>query len=285
MEVSIIIVSYNVKEYLRNCLYSVRKASAGISTEIIVVDNDSIDQSAEMVAGEFPEALVVSNTTNRGFAAACNQGIKLSGGRFVLLLNPDTIIEPDCLRKSIDFMDSHPDAGILGARLTDGDGRFLPESKRAFPSPTTAFFKITGISRLFPTSPHINRYYYPAVQPDQTGKVDVIPGAFMFFETKTLAIIGFLDEDYFMYGEDIEFSYKSALSGFANYYCHDICVTHFKGRSTPVAGFSDIIHFYEAMRIWTRKRMNEKSLFIHSIVIPSTYLAEAAAIVRRFLRR
>jgi O-antigen biosynthesis protein len=285
MEVSIIIVSYNVREYLRNCLYSVRKASEGLNTEIIIVDNNSSDQSEEMVASDFPEALVVTNTTNRGFAAACNQGIKLSVGRFVLLLNPDTIIEPGCLRKSIEFMDSHPGSGILGARLTDGDGRFLPESKRGFPSPSAAFFKITGINRIFSSSQVMNRYYYPSVKPDQTGKVDVIPGAFMFIERRTFDITGFLDEDYFMYGEDIELSYKTALSGFSNYYCHDIQVVHFKGRSTQKDGFGDIRHFYEAMRIWTRKRRSEKPGFIHSIVIPSTYVAEAAAIALRFLSR
>jgi O-antigen biosynthesis protein len=285
VDVSIVIVSFNVREYLRNCLYSVRKASEGLNTEIIIVDNNSSDRSAGMVASDFPEAILITNTTNRGFAAACNQGIKLSVGRFVLLLNPDTIIEPDCLRKSIEFMDSHPGAGILGARLSDGEGRFLPESKRAFPSPSAAFFKITGLNRLFPLSPVFNRYYYPALKPDQTGRVDVIPGAFMFIEGKTLETVGIFDEEYFMYGEDIEMSYKASLSGLSNYYCHNIHVTHFKGRSTPKDGFSNISHFYEAMRIWTRKRDNEKPGIIHSIVIPSTYLFQAAAIVRRFLGR
>ena len=163
MELSVIIVSFNVRYFLKQCLLSVKKASENIDCEIFVVDNNSADDSCNMVAQEFPEVILIKNNVNSGYSAANNQAIKLAKGRYILLLNPDTIVEDDTLVKCINFMNNHPDAGALGVKMINGEGRFLPESKRALPTPKTAFFKIFGFSFLFPESRFFNRYYLSGI--------------------------------------------------------------------------------------------------------------------------
>ena len=159
MKLSIVIVNYNVEHFLEQCLFSVRKAIANIEAEVFVVDNNSVDGSLKMLADKFPEVKVIANKDNVGFSRANNQAIRISTGEYVLLLNPDTVVEDDTFTKTIEFMDSHPDAGGLGVKMVDGKGRFLPESKRGLPTPATAFYKMFGLTKLFPHSKRFARYY------------------------------------------------------------------------------------------------------------------------------
>jgi GT2 family glycosyltransferase len=285
MELSVIIVSFNVKDFLRRCLCSVEIALEKIDCEIFVVDNNSGDGSVEMMKSEFPNVKLLINKVNAGFSAANNQAIKMSDGRFVLLLNPDTIVEENTFSKCIDFMNEHHDAGALGIRMINGEGRFLPESKRAFPTLGTAFFKSSGFSYLFPESQIFNRYYLPQIDNNATSLTEVISGAFMFIRRETLNKSGLLDEDFFMYGEDIDLSYRLLQTGYKNYYFPEIQIVHFKGRSTVRDSFKDILHFYEAMRVYVRKRAKERKYgSFQLIVIPAIYFREGLALMNRLLR-
>lgn len=284
MELSVIIVSYNVRQYLKNCLLTVKKASAEIHCEIFVIDNRSSDGSQEMLRKEFPELNLIFNDTNRGFSAANNQGIIAAKGKFVLLLNPDTTISDDCFIKCLKFMNDHPEAGAIGAKMINEEGLFLPESKRALPSPATSFFKITGLAGVFPRSSVFNRYYMPQVGTDETAPIEVIPGAFMFIRREALEKAGILDEDYFMYGEDIELSYRLLKTGYLNFYYPAVSIVHFKGKSTDRKSYSDISYFYKAMRIFAGKRQKEKFSIFYFFIIPATYLIESFAFAKRFFR-
>jgi O-antigen biosynthesis protein len=285
MELSVIIVSYNVREFLKECLISVKKSSEKIDCEIFVVDNNSADGSGEMVRNEFPEVKLIRNTENRGFSAANNQAIKESGGQYLLLLNPDTIVEEDTFSKCIDFMKSHFNAGALGVRMVNGEGRFLPESKRALPKPAAAFFKVFGISFLFPRSRVFNRYYLSNIDSFETSFTEVISGAFMFISRNALLKAGLPDEDFFMYGEDIDLSYRILRAGYRNYYFPEVQITHFKGKSTSRDRYTDIFSFYRAMRIYSRKRYEEKFNFLYFLIIPAIYFREGISILIRFFRK
>lgn len=285
MELSVIIVSFNVRNFLKQCLLSVKKASENIDCEIFVVDNNSADDSCIMVEQEFPEIILLKNKVNSGFSAANNQAIKLAKGRFILLLNPDTLIENDTLIKCINFMNGHPDAGAMGVRMINGEGRFLPESKRALPTPKTAFFKIFGLSFLFPKSRLFNRYYLSHIDSLETSMAEIISGAFMLIRWEALGKTGFLDEDFFMYGEDIDLSYRLTKAGYNNYYFPETQIIHFKGKSTSRDNFTDILHFYKAMRIYVRKRSEEgKFNSWHFLIIPVIYFREGLALLNRFFR-
>lgn len=285
MELSVIIVSFNVKDFLQQCLNSVRSAVEKTECEIFVVDNNSADGSAEMVKKEFPDVSLITNQINTGFSAANNQAIRRSAGRFVLLLNPDTIVEKDTFLKCLDFMNSHPDAGAVGVRMINGEGKFLPESKRAFPTMKTAFFKTFGLSLLFPGSPLINRYYLPQINMMETSLTEVISGAFMFLRREAINISGLLDEAFFMYGEDIDMSYRLLQTGYHNYYFPGAVIVHFKGKSTPRDGYNDILSFYKAMRIYIKKRAAEGSYgSFRPLLIAATRFRELLALSNRFLR-
>ena len=284
MELSVIIVSYNVREYLKNCLYSAIKACVEIKGEIFVVDNNSSDGSVEMVRNEFPEVIIISNTINKGFSAANNQAIKQSAGQYILLLNPDTLVEEDSFSKCLAFMKNHPDAGALGVRMVNGQGRFLPESKRSLPTPATAFFKTFGFSSLFPGSRLFNRYYLPQVDCTETSVTEVIAGAFMFIRREALLKSGLPDEDFFMYGEDIDLSFRILQAGYQNYYFPEVQIIHFKGKSTSRDSYNDIFNFYNAMRIYSGKRHKEKFSILYFLIIPAIYFREGLSIISRFLR-
>lgn len=255
MELSVIIVSYNVLDYLRESIRSVIVASAGIETEIIVVDNDSHDGSVAMIESEFPEVRLIASGSNEGFSAACNRGITASSGDFILILNPDTLIFPDALSKALLFMKRNPDAGAAGARMTDGNGRFLPESKRGFPSPLTSFFKLNGLWRIFPRSALFNAYYLGHLPEDRTCRADILTGAFMLIRRKALEQSGHFDTRFFMYGEDIDLSWRIRMAGWHNYYLHDVRITHFKGRSSSTSMESSVYHFYESMYLFAKKHL------------------------------
>jgi len=216
MKLSVIIVNYNVKHFLEQCLYSVRKASKGLECEVFVVDNKSVDGSVNMLAEKFPEVITIANYDNVGFSKANNQAIAMAKGDYVLLLNPDTLVEDDTFHKVVSFMDSHPEAGGLGVKMVDGSGKFLPESKRGLPTPEVAFYKIFGLARLFPKSKRFGQYHLSFLDQNKTHEVDILSGAFLLIRKTVIDKIGGLDESFFMYGEDIDISYRITSAGYKN---------------------------------------------------------------------
>jgi O-antigen biosynthesis protein len=282
MDLTVVIVSYNVSEQLRQCLLTVERASHNIDCEIYVVDNKSDDNSCSMVNEEFPYIYLIKNQINAGFSVANNQAIRLASGKYILLLNPDTLVEEDTFIKCIEFMDSHNDAGGLGVKMVNGNGEFLPESKRALPSAGSAISKSVGLSFLFPSVKGFNGYYLPSVDIDETAKSEVIAGAFMFIRRETLNKTGLLDEDYFMYGEDIDLSYRILEAGYCNYYFPEVKIIHLKGCSTPRHKYDDIFNFYKAMRIYVAKRSAEGKFRYYSyFLILGIYLREFIALLIR----
>ena len=214
MKLSVIIVNYNVSAFLEQALASAVKAMRGIDGEIFVVDNHSVDNSVAMVKMKFPQVKLIENQENVGFAKANNQAIQISSGEYVLLLNPDTLVEEDTFEKCLRFMDETPDCGGLGVKMVDGQGRFLPESKRGIPYPKSSFYKLFGLSKLFPKSKKFGAYHATYIGEDETHDVEVLSGAFMMMRKSVLDHVGLLDEDYFMYGEDIDLSYRILKGGY-----------------------------------------------------------------------
>ena len=282
MELSVIIVSFNVCDYLRQALTSLITATGGIGSEIIVVDNHSSDRSVAMIRDEFRDVSLIVSAGNEGYAAACNKGIMASSGDFVLILNPDTIVEPDAVKVAMTFMRSHPDAGAAGARLVNGEGKFLPESKRGFPSPLTSFFRLTGIGKLFPRSAFFNAYYLGHLSEYETCRADILTGAFMLIRREALDRAGLFDTAFFMYGEDIDLCWRIRKAGFYNYYLPGVLVTHFKGRSAMIDRESSVRHFYRAMKIFACKHLGPSW---HLPVKASVTLIESAAITSLRIRR
>lgn len=284
-KLSVVIVNYNVQHFLEQCLHSVRKAVSGIESEVFVVDNNSVDGSVQMVKEKFPEVILIANTENTGFAKANNQAIRLAKGEYVLLLNPDTVVEENTFRKVIDFMDSHADAGGLGVQMIDGKGNFLPESKRGLPTPSVAFYKVFGLSALFPKSKTFGRYHLGFLDRNQTHSVEVLSGAFMLLRKAALDKVGLLDEDYFMYGEDIDLSYRIILGGYKNYYFHDTRIIHYKGESTKKSSVNYVFVFYRAMVIFAKKHFSQSNASLFSFLINiAIWLRAGMAIFSRFIK-
>ncbi|MCF8253916.1 MAG: glycosyltransferase family 2 protein [Bacteroidia bacterium] len=283
MQLSVVIVNYNVKYFLEQALHAVRKACNGIDAEVFVVDNHSFDGSNEMVRSLFPEVILIENKENVGFAKANNQAIRQSKGKYVLLLNPDTVIEEDCFKKVVHFMDQTPDAGAVGVKMIDGSGKFLPESKRGLPTPEVAFYKISGLAAIFPKSKKFGKYHLGFLSKDQINEVDVLAGAFMMLRHDVLKQVGLLDEDYFMYGEDIDLSYCINKAGFKNYYFPDTTIIHYKGESTKKTSVNFVFTFYKAMVIFAKKHYSQRHARNFSALIHiAIYLRAFAAIVSRF---
>ncbi len=295
MDLSIIIVNYNVRHFLDQCLHSVQQAierlkgdqagAEGYQAEVWVVDNNSVDGSVAEVRRKYPWVHLISNRTNLGFSKANNQGIEASTGRYVLLLNPDTVVEEDTFRKCLEFMESHPEAGALGVKMIDGKGRFLPESKRALPTPAVSFFKMFGFAWLFPRSKRFGRYHLGHLDRDETHSVEVLAGAFMFIRRETLEQTGLLDERFFMYGEDIDLSYRITRAGYLNYYFPDTTIIHYKGESTKKGSLNYVKLFYQAMILFagkhfTSRRERSLRLLIHMAI----YLRAGLSLLRRFFQ-
>lgn len=257
-DLSIVIVNYNVRHFLQQTLESVERAQRGLKTEVWVVDNNSIDNSVEMVEREFPTVRIIANNDNPGFSKANNQAILQSSGKYILLLNPDTVLQEDTLTKCFEFMENHPGAGAMGAKMLDGSGQFLPESKRGFPSPWVSFCKATGLSSVFPKSKKFNQYHLGFLDENETHEIDVLCGAFMFIRKEALDKIGLLDETFFMYGEDIDLSYRIKQGAYKIYYYPDTQLIHFKGESTKKASLNYVKVFYQAMIIFAKKHFSGK---------------------------
>ena len=251
MKLSVVILNYNVRYFLELCLRSVEKAIIDIDAEIIVVDNASEDESCDMVKSLFPHVKLIQNKENVGFSKGNNIGVKNAKGKYLCILNPDTVVAEDTFIRLIEFYESKSKVGIVGCQLIDGTGTFLPESKRNVPTPFVALMKMLGLTR---------SYYATDLNENEVGAVPVFVGAFMFLETSIYRKIGGFDEDYFMYGEDIDLSYRIEKAGYKNYYFGQIMVMHFKGEST----LKDKVYaerFFGAMQIFYKKHFRSNFIF------------------------
>ncbi len=286
MKLSVIIVNYNVRAYLEQCLRTVFEAMKGVEGDVFVVDNLSTDGSVEMVRAKFPQVKLIANQENVGFSRANNQAIRESAAEYVVLLNPDTVVGEDVFRKVVAFLDAHPKAGGLGVKMIDGTGRFLPESKRGLPTPSVAFYKIIGLTRLFPRSKVFGRYHLGHLPEDEAAPIEILSGACMFMRKRTLDEVGLLDESFFMYGEDIDLSYRITLGGYENWYFPAARIIHYKGESTKKSSVNYVFVFYNAMAIFAKKHFTRKRPdLLAALINASIYLSAAGAIVARFLRR
>ncbi len=285
LQISVVIVNYNVKFFLEQCLKSVMIAGKGLRMEIWVVDNNSVDDSLDMVRELFPSVNIIANKENVGFSKANNQAIKASTSKYVLLLNPDTVVQEDTFQKCWEFMELHPDAGALGVKLIDGKGKFLPESKRGLPTPTVAFYKIVGLAALFPTSRRFSKYHLGFLSKDETHEIEILAGCYMFMRQEALDKVGLLDEDFFMYGEDIDLSYRITQGGYKNYYLPTTQIIHYKGESTKKHSINYVFVFYNAMIIFAKKHFSQQNAELFSFIIKiAIYLRAGASLCYRFLR-
>lgn len=284
MDLSIVIVNYNVRYFLEQVLNSCLKATQGLACEIFVVDNASVDGSVEMVRTKFPTVTLIANKDNVGFSKANNQAIRIATGEFILLLNPDTVVEEDTFTKCVQFMREHEDAGAMGVKMIDGRGRFLPESKRGLPTPLVAFFKVFGLSQIFPKSKLFGRYHLGYLDPAKTHEIEILSGAYMLMRKSALDKVGLLDEDYFMYGEDIDLSYRIILGGYKNYYYPDTQIIHYKGESTKKASANYVFIFYKAMIIFADKHFSGKNAKLFSALINlAIYLRASLSLLKRVI--
>ncbi len=255
-KVSIVIVSYNVCQLLDECLQSVSKALNGLDGEIYVVDNCSTDGTVETLRPKHPEVHFIANQENVGFARANNQAIRCSDSEYVLLLNPDTVVYESTIRETLSFLDAHPKAGGAGVRMLTREGKPAPESRRAVPTPWVAMLKMLGFTR---------RYYMSFLSWDTPGQIEVISGAYCMLRRQALSQVGLLDEDFFMYGEDIDLSYRLLKGGWQNWYL-PLDIVHYKGESTQKSSYRYVHTFYQAMLIFFRKHYSHLS-FIFSVPI------------------
>ncbi|WP_457652397.1 glycosyltransferase [Rhodocaloribacter sp.] len=288
LDLSVIIVNYNVREFLEQALRSVRRAAEGLSVEVFVVDNNSVDGSVEMIRRDFPEVHLIANAGNAGFGRANNQAIRRARGRHLLILNPDTIVQEDTFATLLRFMETHPEAGAVGCQILNPDGAFAPESRRAFPTPPVAFYRMTGLSRLFPKSRRFGRYNLTYLPVDEVAEVDALSGSCMlvrhaalYFAPETLAHegeeaalrtltaappaerrvrdgAGLFDEDFFMYGEDLDWCFRIQRAGWKIFYTPETQIIHYKGESTKKGELRYVRHFYGAMILFTQKHFQDR---------------------------
>lgn len=253
MQISVIIVNYNSKHFTEQCLCSVAAAMKHAIAEVWVVDNASEDNSLTYLKPRFPWVQWIASDENLGFAKANNLALEKVSGQYVLFLNPDTIIPEHCLTDCLHFMETHSEAGAVGLQMIDGSGVFLPESKRALPSPSVSFWKLTGLAAVFPNSPFFNQYALGHLPKQKSYPVPVLSGAYMFCRTSIIRNLGGFDEIFFMYGEDIDLSYRITLAGYQNYYLGSLSIIHFKGESSPIKDLKYVRLFYKAMQQFVHK--------------------------------
>lgn len=285
MQLSIIIVNYNVKYFLEQCLCSVKDAITKMDAEVIVVDNNSGDDSVTYLRQRFPWACFIQNHENLGFAKANNQAYENAKGSYILFLNPDTLIPEHSLQECLEFMGMHHEAGALGIKMIDGSGHFLPESKRAFPSPFTSLFKLVGLASLFPKSGIFGRYHLGHLSPADNHEVDVLAGAFLLVRKKVIEQVGCFDETFFMYGEDVDLSYRIQAAGWKNYYFAGTTIIHFKGESTKKGSLNYVRMFYQAMSLFVKKHYSTgKAGFFRIFIQLAIWLRAALSALARFLK-
>ncbi len=270
LDLGIVIVNYNTRDLLRDCLRSLPDARRDLACRTIVVDNLSSDGSADMVRGEFPDVTVLEPGRNGGYAFANNIGLREVGfaagvdapPRYALLLNPDTVVPPEGLTRMVAFMDANPDVGVVGAKLVRPDGSFDRACRRSFPTPEISFYRLTGLSRLFPHSQRFGRYNLSYLGVDEQADVDAVVGAFMLMRSEALQRVGLLDETFFMYGEDLDLCYRIKAFGWRVVYNPSVVVLHVKGAASRQASRRSINAFYDAMRIFHDKHYRARSVFL-----------------------
>ena len=270
MKLSVVIVNYNVRLLLEECIKSVEKALDGIEGDIFVIDNNSSDGSVEYIRERFPKVHIIANKENLGFARANNQAIRMTDAEYILLLNPDTVVYENTLRGCLDFMDANPEAGGVGVRMLTREGKVAPESRRAVPTPWVAFLKMLGLT---------SRYYMSHLPWDKPGRIEVVSGAFCMLRHKALDQIGLLDEDFFMYGEDIDLSYRLLKGGWQNWYL-PYYIIHYKGESTQKSSFRYVHVFYQAMLIFFRKHYSHLSFLISLPIQTAIYFRAFMALMQ-----
>jgi GT2 family glycosyltransferase len=285
VDLSIVIINYNVKAFLTQCLDSIYRSQTQYNYEVIVIDNASADSGKDMILKLFPKVRWTDNAQNVGFGKANNQGFEQAKGAYTLILNPDTVLREDTLEVSLNYLKAHPEVGGLGIKGIDGSGQFLPESKRGLPTPMTAFFKISGLSRLFPRSPLFSRYHLGHLDPDSNHKVDILVGCYMMVPTDLLRQVGGFDPQYFMYGEDIDLSYELLKTGHQNHYLAESQIIHYKGESTKRGSLNYVRMFYQAMVLFARKQFSGGSALAYTLLIyTGIYLRAGLAILARLGR-
>lgn len=267
MELSIIIVNYNVKEFLQNLIHSLQKAVSQINYEIFVVDNASDDGSVEFIREKFPQIKLIANQVNLGFSKANNLALKLAKGKFILLINPDTIVSEDTISKLIEFFNSHHDAGMAGCKILNPDGTLQLACRRSFPGPWTSFCKVTGLSSLFPKSKLFAKYNLTYLDENSTYEVDAISGSFMMMRHEVYEKTGGFDEQFFMYGEDLDLCYRIQKNGYKVYYYPGTQIIHYKGESTKRSSLDETKYFYNAMHLFVKKHFS--TFFIIEIILRS----------------
>ncbi|MBN1398396.1 MAG: glycosyltransferase [Bacteroidetes bacterium] len=283
LEVSVIIVNYNVRDFLHQALVSIQRALKGIRSEIIVVDNASDDGSAEMVRRKFPRVKLIINESNLGFAKANNIALKQARGKYSLLINPDTIVQEDTIRVMVDFLKTRPEAGLAGCKILNPDGSIELACRRSFPTPWVAFTKIIGLSRLFPKTKLFGKYNLTYLDTEETNPVDAISGSFMMVRKQAYKQVGGLDESFFMYGEDLDWCYRIRQANWQIYYVHSTQIIHYKGESTRRSSIDEIQTFYDAMRLFADKHFRSSSFF--SIVLQASIgLVSFIALINSILR-
>lgn len=267
MDLSVIIVNYNVKYFLEQCLSSVEKAIAPFHAEVIVIDNASSDDSLAYLSPLFPWVTFIANAINVGFSKANNIALEKATGKYILFLNPDTVLPEDSLAKCIAFIEQHPDAGALGVKMVNEKGDYLKESKRGFPSPLTSFYKLSGLASLFPRSKYFAKYYLGHLDENVSHEVDVLSGAFFLTKKEVMDITGGFDERFFMYAEDIDLSYRIQQAGYTNYYFAGTTILHYKGESTNHDSLQYTKQFYKAMGQFVRKYYAGKGSALFAILL------------------
>jgi hypothetical protein len=280
MDLSVIIVNYNVRQFLENALTSVYRAMEGLHGEVFVVDNASDDGSVEMVRAKFPHVVLIENKVNVGFAKANNNALKRARGEFLLLLNPDTIVQEDTFRTMIRFFRETPKAGLAGCKILNPDGTFQLPCRRSFPTPWVAFTKIFGLSTLFPKSRLFGKYNLTYLSEEETYEVDAVSGSFMFVRRAAFENVGMLDEAFFMYGEDLDWCYRFSKAGYSVYYVHDTKIVHFKGESTRRSDMDEILVFYRAMQLFVEKHFSS-SLIVEMFLTVGIQLRAMIAFIGR----
>lgn len=283
MLISIVIVNYNVPLFLEQCLHSVKYALEGTQGEVIVVDNASADNSMRYLPPRFPWVRFIRNKENEGFGKANNRALAEAKGKYILFLNPDTLVTKEAFDTCIGFLETHADAGAVGVRMLDGNGRFLRESKRSFPDPVTSFYKLTGLSALFPRSKRFARYHLGFLPENEPAEVDVLAGAFMMVKRTVLEKTGGFDPAFFMYGEDIDLSFRIQKAGYKNFYL-PVRIIHFKGESTRKGSLNYVRMFYQAMRVFVEKHYSGQQVRLFRAAIKLAISGRAAlSALRRFM--
>ncbi|MDZ7361636.1 MAG: glycosyltransferase [candidate division KSB1 bacterium] len=282
-DISIIIVNYNVREFLRQSLLSIRKALANLAAEIFVVDNASNDGSADMVRSEFPEVKLIANRDNIGFARANNQALRQATGRLLVLLNPDTVVQEDTFASIRAFFDLHPETGMAGCKVLNPDGSLQLACRRSFPTPWVAFTRLSGLSRLFPNSRWFGRYNLTYLPENETAEVEAISGSFMAVRREALDQVGLLDEDFFLYGEDLDWCFRMRTAGWKIHYFPGTQIIHFKGESAKQSDLDNLRLFYQAMGLFVRKHFRPDSAAKHpAFHYKKSALKSGASFYKRF---